>query len=415
MPYVTPTSPVGSISSPVGSISSIPFSIVRHSFTPSAINSSSSSATPTNPSPALPGPSTALKFNYDSNTSLDALPSVPRRKSNFRPKMVTPQAAYSGAPSTNAAASASLDKLFHTAPPPSAPALVGSGIITVQPPTPDKRIQDDQESLVNTRRVRTQRTTNFTTAAASDSQSQSEEEDDDDVVAPVPGPQQQQPQKDPQRRGCVTSPMGEGGINMSAMGRKRGEMMRHAVTSSSYASPSNTSTPALAHAATAAPVMTITNATPLSSAVNSPVTPIPPMDAAAASRQQPLAARKFHQAIVAGQGNVLRLNMDAINRARSASPTAPAPASAASTSVTAAAPVAGGSSSVFLSPASAVSSSGYDGRPKYNTVGPLSSQFVRKKSGELVKPALRTSRTYCSGDASPQDSTPSSASASQML
>ncbi|KAG8899626.1 hypothetical protein FRC01_010435, partial [Tulasnella sp. 417] len=144
MPYVTPTSPVGTINS-------IPFSIVRHSFTPSAIHninntsSGSSSATPTNPSP-LP---TALTFNYESNTSLDALPSVPRRKSNFRPKMVTP-ASYSGAPSANAAAGASLDKLFHTAPPPSAP--VSNGIITVQPPTPDKRIQDEQESLVSTRR-----------------------------------------------------------------------------------------------------------------------------------------------------------------------------------------------------------------------------------------------------------------------
>ncbi|KAG9031850.1 hypothetical protein FS837_002881 [Tulasnella sp. UAMH 9824] len=384
MPYVTPTSPVGTISS-------APFSIIQHSFSPSSINS----AMPTTPiTPSLPSPSAALMFNYESNTSLDALPSVPRRKSNFRPKMVTPQASYSRGASSEPA-SAGLDKLFHAPPPPAA------STITVQPPTPDKRVQDEQASLANAKRVRGARMTTFTTVvAASDSQSQSEDEDDD-----VPEPQQP-----PQRRGCVASPMGEGGINMSAMGRKRGEMMRHAVSmdASSYTSlnpsiSSNPVSPALAHAATVAPAMMITNATPLSSAVTSPVSPYPPMDSAAS---RPLAARKFHQAIVAGQGNVLRLNMDAIKRARSASPTAPAPASASA----AAPPCAGTSSSFFLSPASAVSA--YDGRPKFNTVGPLSAQFVRKKSGELVKPALRTSRTYCPGDSSPIDSTPSS---SQML
>ncbi|KAG8917538.1 hypothetical protein FRC00_013500, partial [Tulasnella sp. 408] len=383
MPYVTPTSPVGTISS-------APFSIIQHSFSPSSIHS----ATPITPS--LPSPPAALMFNYESNTSLDALPSVPRRKSNFRPKMVTPQASYSrGAPSEPA--SAGLDKLFHAVPAPPPPAGT-SGTITVQPPTPDKRVQDEQASLANAKRVRGARTTNFTTVvAASDSQSQSEDEDDD-----VPEPQQH-----PQRRGCVASPMGEGGVNMSAMGRKRGEMMRHAVSmdASSYTSSTSSTSvsPALAHAATAAPMMMVTNATPLSSAVTSPVSPYPPMDSAAS---RPLAARKFHHAIVAGQGNVLRLNMDAIKRARSASPTAPAPASASAVAPSG----AGTSSSLFLAPASAVSA--YDGRPKFNTVGPLSAQFVRKKSGELVKPALRTSRTYCPGDASPLESTPSS---SQML
>ncbi|KAG8948901.1 hypothetical protein FRC04_009240 [Tulasnella sp. 424] len=369
MPYVTPTSPVGTISA-----SSPAFSILQHSFSPSSINS----ATPIGPS--LPSPSAALMFNYDSNTSLDALPSVPRHKSNFRPKMVTPQSSYQ-----RHTGSASLDNLFQNAP----------GVITVQPPTPDK-------SIVNSKRVRAQRTTTFTTVVpGSDSQSHSS---DDGEVAPE--------QLQPQRRGCVSSPIGEGGINMLAMGRKRGEMMRHAVSmdaaSPTSPNPRITSTPvspALAHCATA-PIMLVTGASPLSSAVTSPVTPQPPSDSASS---RPLAARKFHQAIVTGQPNVLRLNMDAIKRARSASPTAPASASAANT--------VEASSSLFLTPASATPE--YDGRPKFNTIGPSSVQFVRKKSGELVKPALRTSRTYCPGESSPLEPTPtssvSSSSHSQLM
>ncbi|KAG9013030.1 hypothetical protein FRB94_004423 [Tulasnella sp. JGI-2019a] len=73
----------------------------------------------------------------------------------------------------------------------------------------------------------------------------------------------------------------------------------------------------------------------------------------------PPAAKRFHQAIMAGQGGVLRLNMDAIKHSR------------------------GASQSGMTSPPTASLST------KYNTIGP--STFIRKKSGELVKPALRSS------------------------
>ncbi|KAG9016599.1 hypothetical protein FRB90_002838 [Tulasnella sp. 427] len=309
--------------------------------------------------PALSSPSPATLFNYNSNTSLDALPSVPRRKlNNVRPKLVTPQP------------SPAVDKLFPH-PPTTTPV--------------DQRVLSEPESLANVKRVRT---TNFTTVVpGSDSNSQSSDEEG-----------QQQPQNQPQQhRGyAMSSPIGEGGINMAAVGRRRGEIMRHAVTmdaSSSTPSPSITTSAAqpssssyahspssyfLAHSATAGPTMSGPSA-----ATPSPLSLSPyPQHGDSSSAAKPLAARKFHhQAVVAGQGNVLRLNMDAIKRARGG------------TSGVVAAPGAGGEAG---SP-STWSAATPDGR-KYATVGPSYVHLVRKKSGELVKPALRTSRTYGPGE-----------------
>ncbi|KAG8889949.1 hypothetical protein FRB98_001995 [Tulasnella sp. 332] len=125
---------------------------------------------------------------------------------------------------------------------------------------------------------------------------------------------------------------------MGTLGRKRGgETMRHAAITEPIASPSS-----------------------VSSTPSTIPFPSPSVLAPSPSMIAPPAAKRFHQAIVAGQTGVLRLNMDAIQRSRNPSQSSPS-----------------GPSSP---PTASVST-------KYNTIGPT---FVRKKSGELVKPALRT-------------------------
>ena len=81
--------------------------------------------------------------------------------------------------------------------------------------------------------------------------------------------------------------------------------------------------------------------------------------------------KRFHQAVAAGQSGVLRLNMEAIKRQRSeASPALTTPA--------------------------ITSSNSQASKTKFNTIGSstCSIQLIRKKSGELVKPALRQTVSF---------------------
>lgn len=228
----------------------------------------SSSSSPAGLFPAAPSsPAMSIhEFAYESNASLNPLPSVPRSKATLKPRLMSPN------PSSSA-------------------------MVTVHPPTPDR---SGSGSPPKSKRVRGQRTTTFSVADSPSSESESENNSHND----------------------------ERLQDMATVGRKRGEMMRHAATMDALK-----------------PVLAVDTSVAASTSTHSPP--------------------KVHQPITAGQGNVLRLNMDAIKRARSTSPSA-------------------------VTPSSMI--------PKYNTVGPSSIQFVRKKSGELVKPALRSSRTNSSVD-----------------
>ena len=199
------------------------------------------------------------------------------------------------------------------------------------------------------KRIRGHRSPTFTTAVVTSSSSNSE--DDSDRPKATSGVSE--PPK------LVTPPIDVSGASLT-VGRRAGQDFLRKAASVDTTPPR----------AISSPMITVESASPAMSSVGSPVA------------DEELQVKR-HQAISAGQGGVLRLNMDALQRARSASPSVRSgPPSGDSRS--------GPTFSSLLSP-------GPSGRPKYATIGSASaSNLVRKKSGELVKPALRPSRTNSS-------------------
>ncbi|KAG8933543.1 hypothetical protein FRC02_011654 [Tulasnella sp. 418] len=198
---------------------------------------------------------------------------------------------------------------------------------TVQPPTPDAPTRQSITPLsesypLRPKRVRGQRTS---PTRAFDSASHSSSDSDD---GPLPS-------------------------DALTIGRKRGELLsanRRSLSSS-------------AALAVPSPVPAITSAPSTTTACAPPT-------------------KKF-QAVVAGQSGVLKLNMDAIKRARAQK--------------------------------EGVTHDDITTKPKYNTFGPSSTNLIRKKSGELVKPALRHTTSSFSTSPDAETSYPPASSTGEYL
>ncbi|KAG8892215.1 hypothetical protein FRB99_002878, partial [Tulasnella sp. 403] len=352
MPYVTPTTVLPLvIPHPTVNVPAHASFLTLSPATPPVKQSSNLSTTMVR--------SSSKDFAYESNQSANPLPGLPRSRNGSKIQLVTP---------CSSRQASRLDDVQSTAVPISSTPDSGSVPVPVlSVPTPQTsapmlfKPASGTGSPTKSKRVRGQRTTTFTTSVPSESDDESDtaREDSAKLLSKFPS-------------------------DTATVGRKRGDMLRHTIPSLS--TPNSSASSSLSSVPTISTIPTSPESRSPMLSQPSLISTLPSVGGAAPITR--------HQAVVAGQGNVLRLNMDAIKRARSISPS------------TATADSTPGSS--YLSPAT--------GDNKYHTVGP-SVTFVRKKSGELVKPALRNSRALSSTavDSSPTTVTTPGSSCSMMF